>query len=315
MDAEAELRSARAGTDEVTFVGGEPTLSGSLVDAIAKARSLGFRKIGLQTNGSRLADAAFTASLAQAGLTDVHLSLHGSDAAVHDYHTGRAQSFTELLHAMQAARQNALAMSVTTVLTRSNFRVLAGIPSLLVARGVLAWFVSIPRLAGRAETGRDRIAPRLGLAVPFALHAIAAASALALPARIVGAPLCLLGPYATSALADGERAYASACETCAARPSCPGVDPIYLARFGGDELSPRDSLPPTARTTPSTFVGPGELAAPRETDASARRTRTSLPLYTRVKPAVAEVSSAAERRTGRDLKEILPALFDEDAKP
>ena len=311
---EADLTAARGRAEEVTFVGGEPSLDDALIEKLTLARAAGFRRIGLQTNGRRLADLAYTTSLVRAGLTDVHLSLHGGDAAAHDYHTNRPGSFDELLAGIQAARTNALPIVVTTVLTRSNFRVLGDIPPLLAARGVRAWFVSVPVLAGRAATLRDRVAPRLGLALPFALHALAAAHALRLPGFVVGAPLCLLGPVRRARDRWGRLEPTRRCATaCPARPACPGVDAEYLARFEGDELSARDA--PMSHVTPTAltamFVGPGELAqvvAPAAPVAS--RPRTALPMLGKVKPALAEVSSKTERRTGNDLKEIFPTLFE-----
>jgi hypothetical protein len=316
-DIDAELSAAREHHDELTFTGGEPTLDPSLEQRIAAARALGFRRVGIQTNGSRLADDAYTASLARAGLTDVHFSLHGSDSRVHDYHTGRSGSFGEVLAAMRAARAARLVRVVTTVLTRSNFRVLGGIPPLLAARDVAGWFVSVPVFAGRAAASRDRIAPRLGLAVPFVLHAQSSARALKIPSWIVGAPLCLLGPFATESLADDARAYAPVCEACPARPSCAGLDPEYLARFGGDELAAREAPVQLSSEHPdirAMFVGAGELVRAERPAIAEVRPRTSLPLLGKVKPGVAEASAGTERRTGDALKAILPALFERDAK-
>lgn len=315
-DFAAQLASARDASDEVTFVGGEPTLDPALAERIAEARALGFRRVGVQTNGGRMADVAYTTSLTRAGLTDVHLSLHGADSAAHDYHTERAGSFGDLLAAIHAARLNELPVVVTTVLTRSNFRVLGAIPPLLATRGVAAWFVSVPVLAGRAAALRDRVFPRLGLALPFALHAIAGAHTLKLPSFLVGAPLCLVGPFSSHAISDGPRAYASVCADCPARPACPGVDPLYLARFEGDELVARDvavgAAPWSALT--AMFTGHGELAtAPSAPPVVAMRPRTSLPMLGKVKPAVAEAASGTERRTGEALKEIFPTLFERTA--
>jgi hypothetical protein len=315
---DAELATARATSEEVTFVGGEPTLDPGLADKIAQARALGFRRIGVQTNGARMADVAYTTSLAHAGLTDVHLSLHGGDAAVHDYHTERPGSFDDLLAAIHAARLNELPVIVTTVLTRSNFRVLGAIPPILATRGVAAWFVSVPVLAGRAAALRDRVAPRLGLALPFALHALAGAHALKLPGFIVGAPLCLVGPFSAHAIASDARAYAPVCASCPARSACPGVDAAYLARFEGDELVPRAAPldPAPSSTLTAMFVGHGELApAPAAAPVVAVRPRTALPMLGKVKPAVAEASSGTVRRTGGALKEIFPTLFEPTAEP
>jgi hypothetical protein len=317
-DVGADLMAARSANDEITFVGGEPTLDPSLEAHIAAARTLGFGRIGVQTNGSRLADAAYTTRLARAGLTDVHLSLHGGDARVHDYHTGRPGSFGEILAAMHAARVNGLPVAVTTVLTRSNFRVLHAMPSLLAARGVAAWCISVAVTAGRAAAHRDRMIPRLGLALPFALHALAAADALKIPGWIGGAPLCLLGPAADRSQAGPGRAYAPACESCAGRPACPGIDGDYLVHFGADEVARREApraSPPDAIAR--MFVGTGELALlGGAASPPASRPRTSLPLLGKVKPALAEAPAGAERRTGDALKEILPGLFQGgDSKP
>lgn len=311
----ARIASARASHDELTFVGGEPTLDPDLAAHVASARALGFRRIGLQTNGRRLADAGYAASLARAGLTDVHLSIHGADARAHDYHTGIDGSFVQALAGLAATRASGLVVVATTVLTRSSFRVVAPIPKLLASRGVAAWVVAVVRASGRAAVASDRVVPRLALAIPFALHALEAADAVALPAWISGAPACLLGPLASRAMRDDARAYGDTCAACEARAICPGVDPDYLMRFGGDELSPRATC--ASNTThpdlQAMFVGTGELA-PRLVRPPAPRAKVALPVLGKVKPAHAEVAAGAEKKSGEALREILPALFDDRKK-
>jgi len=309
VDIEAELRRARSVTDAVTFVGGEPALDPHLVEHVARARALGFRRVGVQTNGRRIADGALVEPLARAGLTDMHLSIHGHDAAAHDYHTGASGSFERSLATLAAARAARIDVVVTSVLTRSSFRIMAEIAQLLAGRGVNAWLVEVARTAGRAADARDRVVPRLALAMPFALHALDVAARAGMPAWIRGAPSCLLGPFARRAITDVPRAFASACAGCDARPSCAGVDLEYLARFGGDELTRRAPVEPDAEHAElrAMFVGVGELA-PRA--ATPLRTRVELPMLGKVKPAVAEVSSRANKRSGDALREILPALFE-----
>lgn len=311
----ARLASARAASDEITFVGGEPTLDPDLAAHVAAARVLGFRGVGIQTNGRRLAETGYAASLARAGLTDVHLSIHGADARAHDYHTGIDGSFAQVLVGLAAARASGLVVVATTALTRSSFRVLAPIPKLLASRGVAAWVVAVVRTAGRAATASDRIVPRLALAIPFALHALETADAIGLPAWIAGAPACLLGPLASRAIADLERAYGDACSACDARAACPGVDPDYLARFGGDELAPRATyLPATSRPDlRAMFVGVGELAS-APVRAATPRAKVALPVLGKVRPAHAEVGAGTKKKSGDALREILPALFDDGRK-
>jgi hypothetical protein len=311
---ERRLRQLRLDADEITFTGGEPLLSDELAPAIVRARALGFLAIGLQTNGSTLAERA--AELAALGLTDVHLSLHGAEAPVHDYHTGRDGSFARLLAAVAAARAAGLSIAITTVITRSNFRVLAALPPLLRSRGVAAWLLTIPRAAGGAAHAFDRVVPRLGLAMPFALHALHTARTLALPAFVQGAPLCLLGPFAARALPDTPRAYHEVCGGCPARTACVGIDPHYVARFGGDELTPRDAsaLDPVESPLQRLFVGVGELAPPHPIAAAAppAAARRELPLIGKVQPALREVARGAPKQSGAALRELFPALFEKE---
>jgi hypothetical protein len=306
-----------SGARAVTFVGGEPALDPRLATFIGKARAAGFTHVGVQTNGIALATAGRVSELAACGLTDVHLSLHGSEARVHDWHTGTTGSFDAALRTLGAARAARLEVVVVTLLTRPSFRVLSGIPRLLASKGVSAWCIDVPRWRGRAATSADRVVPRLALSLPFALHALDAAAKLGLPAFVRGAPSCLLGPFATAALGAPPRSFGEVCAACPSRPSCAGVDAEYLTRFGEGELStcPPVAADPRQCALRELFVGPGELAPAPEAPvhSTPERARVALPLLGRPAPARAEVSASAPKQTGDALRTILPALFDEGA--
>lgn len=304
---------ALAGTaDSITFQGGEPTLVPEFAALVTRARSLGFTTVGLQSNGLRLAEPAFVAELARAGLTEVQLTLLGGEAAVHDYHSGVDGSFTTVLAALGVLRSHGIRTVVSTLVTRSNYRVLAPIPGLLQSRGVAAWCVVMPRVAGRAAVAMDRVVPRLSLALPYALHALEAAQRLGVRGFVSGAPACLLGPFAAKRVAVEPRAFAPACETCAARSSCDGLDAIYAARFGTDELrtlpiAPKVSDDPLAQC----FVGAGERFVPEAfiVPSPPSVAREQIDLSVKGAPGVAEVGGR-ERRSGEALKTLFPALFD-----
>jgi hypothetical protein len=317
-DVEERLLAARSESDALTLVGGEPTLDRRLPERVSRAKALGFETIIVQTNGAML-DEPLAQDLARRGLTGVHLSLHGAEARVHDYHTGIAGSFERLLAAARASRASQLVVSVTTVVTKSNFRVLSPIPALVSSLGASSWMLAFPRAAGRAAEAADRVLPRYGLAVPYALHAIEAATRLGLPAVISGVPSCLLGPFAKRALGETPRSFGDVCVGCAAREACVGVDASYLARFGGDELAKAPMTPrdPETLELETLFAGPGELAVPVVVDAAilpATRvgSHRALPLLGKVKPALAEAPSTVTRRSGEALREIFPALFERE---
>lgn len=269
----ASLSAARAASDALVLTGGEPGLidDETLTSLLSQARGLGFRQIALQSNGRALSAPGRLAGLARAGLTALHLSIHGAEAGVHDYHVGVPGAFVQTLSTVGAARAAGVTVVVTTVLTRSNYRVLDPLPRLLRNSGVQGWNVLVPRTAGAMGRVFDRVMPRLAMALPFALRAVDASVRQGLPAFIQGAPACLLGPMAGRALAGDERAYAPACEGCPSRAHCPGVDEAYLARYQGDELIARASQAPMGDhpALRRLFLGAGPLAPAEAPDASA----------------------------------------------
>ena len=313
------LHELRANAEELSFVGGEPTLAPGLPAAVRAAREAGFTKVGVQTNGRRLADLPYANSLIAAGLTDAQVTVLGDSPAAHDFHTGVDGSFDALLKGVAHARAKGLVVVAATVLTRSNFRELSGLPELLRARGLSAWLLALPRVAGRAADHFDRVIPRLGMALPYALQALALAAKIGLPAWIRGAPLCALGPFSRRVLSEPPRAFGETCQACAARAICPGLDPPYLARFGEDELSPASASP--ARDAPDAlarlFVGEGELSARPSLRVAPcpAQSRSALALHEKVTRATGEATQGAPRRSGEALKELFPQLYDDAKQP
>ncbi|MDP1823180.1 MAG: radical SAM protein [Archangium sp.] len=312
LDLATELARLRGtGATELTLVGGEPTLQPALAEVIRLARAQGFERVGLQTNGRLLASLA--PALAAAGLTDVHVTVLGGEPAVHDYHTAVEGSFRALVAGLGVARSHGLQVVATTVMTRSNYRVLNAIGPLLQSRGVSAWQVTAPLVAGRAVAAMDRVIPRLALAVPYALHALDAAQRLGLRTFVSGIPSCLLGPFITRALPGAPRAFAPQCAGCPARERCSGVDATYLARFGDDELTPVANAlaaPAPLDGIARMFTGPGETFVPENivVPAPPATARAQLGEMGKGVPATAEVSSK-DRKSGEALKGIFPELF------
>ena len=318
--ARAQLEALRTEHDEITFVGGEPTLVEDLPELVAHARSLRYSAVGLQTHGGALADPARREALVDAGVTDVHLSIHGASAEAHDFHTDRPGSFQRALAAARGLRTCRVPFVVTSVVTRSSARGLDALAGLLVELGASAWTIAWPEIAGRAVAAFDRTIPRFGVAVPFVLHAAAIAMRRRLPVALAGFPHCTLGPLARLDLPARPRGFAPPCDGCAARPGCPGVAPQYALRFGSGELHPREagvaaSAMPAALAR--MFVGPGPLALGVHPTAapSPAAARASLPILGRPAPARAEVRGKP-RQSFDALRELFPDLFgDEPGDP
>lgn len=147
----ARLASGSAGV--VALVGGEPTLREDLPELVALARREGASGVLVQTNGRRLAYPTYAKALREAGVTAVDVSLHGSTAAMHDYHTAVPGSFVQTVTGLRTARGAGLRVAVTTVVTRSNYRHLVEVVRLVHACGVRALRLSTVRALGRARGG------------------------------------------------------------------------------------------------------------------------------------------------------------------
>ena len=72
------------GARSVGFLGGEPTTYPKLPHSIAHARELGYSRIAIATNGTRLRLEHYMERLLQAGLTRVTVSTHGHTAELED---------------------------------------------------------------------------------------------------------------------------------------------------------------------------------------------------------------------------------------
>lgn len=214
-------------------------------------------------------------------LPPVHVWVHGARPEVHDFHAGEARAFAKLLTTLGDHRREGVPSIASTILTRSNQAVIGEVPAFLTARGIRAWRVAVPRVAGASPTDdapEFTGAPaRLALALPYALHALSRAERSGIEVYVSGAPLCLLGPFASRALPSDDRAYAPPCEPCLARDECPGVEASYLERFAGDELRPREAAR-TPRARPAAWSEAFAAVAEPAIPTAARAARGTLPV-------------------------------------
>jgi MoaA/NifB/PqqE/SkfB family radical SAM enzyme len=177
-DITAELDAVESGS-VVMFIGGEPTLHDTLPTWVERARARAAAEVVVQTNGRRLASPGYAEMLAAAGVTRLDVSLHGSTAPMHDFHSGVAGSFEETTGGLRHACDADLATGVTTVVTRSNFRHLAEIVQLAASLGAQACHFSLVQKYGKAA--ERWIAPSAALLRPYWTDGLAVARQAGLP--------------------------------------------------------------------------------------------------------------------------------------
>jgi cyclic pyranopterin phosphate synthase len=151
--------------NEVLFTAGEPTLRPDLIDLVARARSLGYRIIGLITNARRLAYADYLQRLLSAGLNHLLVSVHGHTERLHDGLTRTPGSFAQSVEGMRnvaAARQQGwtLRFVATCVLNRRNLEHVADIVRFFRQFGADQVVFNAIQPVGRGERLFDRLVPR-----------------------------------------------------------------------------------------------------------------------------------------------------------
>ncbi|MCB9665663.1 MAG: radical SAM protein [Alphaproteobacteria bacterium] len=204
-EMERELRHwHEAGTRSVGFLGGEPTTYPHIVQAIGLARDLGYTRIALATNATKLRLQHFTDKCLEAGLTRVTISMHGHTGPLEDKITRVPGVFEKKCDAIRYLNQKkkegflADGLSVNIVLNGWNYRHLLHMMKFFYLDLELDDLrINFVRPEGYAEGDPD-ITPRYQAVVPLlrkALYAMETAKEFRGKTFTFGGfPLCVLPP-------------------------------------------------------------------------------------------------------------------------
>jgi len=151
-------RLREAGIPHVVFTGGEPTLRDDLPDLVAYAEELGL-VTGLNTNGRRLADAAFTAHLKEAGLDHVQITLESADPNLHNAMT-RSDSFDETVAGLRACVAAGLYTLTNTTLTRVNAEGIEALVDFVAAEKLTTFAVNGMIFSGKGKASGVDLTPQ-----------------------------------------------------------------------------------------------------------------------------------------------------------
>jgi MoaA/NifB/PqqE/SkfB family radical SAM enzyme len=272
------LKAWRDGYRRLGVSGGEPTADPGLERLVAVGRKVGFRSVRLQSNGLRLADAAYARRLVELGLSTVRLSVHGVPDT-HDALVGVPGAASRQRRAAENLRELGCRLGVNMVLTRPALPGLeAAVSDWLHGAGITSFTFIYPRFEGAMAGELDSLAPRFseaavalervfrlfeaeGLEAPLLLHFT--------PCLMPGLESRMLGWHRFDARVvepDGRtsdldeaiaaaKGFPAACAACAYRARCPGVDRAYLARFGDAEFRPLAARPPSRVRPPTDDPG------------------------------------------------------------
>jgi MoaA/NifB/PqqE/SkfB family radical SAM enzyme len=189
-------RARREGATSVGLLGGEPTAHPRIIEIVREARTLGFTRIALATNGLKLADAGFARELVETGVTRFSISVHSHVPADEDHLTGRSGNFarkTSGVRNLVSLREEGFLphnISLNAVLNTLNYRLMPEYAAHFRAMGVNDVRFNMIRTDACPGRGPE-LTPRLRDLAPEIMRAVAANRArLGMHMSFGDLPLC-----------------------------------------------------------------------------------------------------------------------------
>lgn len=246
-------RLARTGVEQISFSGGEPTLSKHLVDYVSVAKRMGVYAIELVTNAVLLDKREKVDALVNAGLTNVFVSLHGHEESLARLETRKMGDHGRTVAALRHfVRHDHLRLTVNHVVSAHNYRHLVRFVEWIHAEfgtkiGISFAYVT-PQYKALERLGD--LVPRYRDVMPYLKKAIARASELGVEVVVgsrQGVPPCQLEEFMywsdvlvalSGALTEdaAQKQHGPACAECRFEQVCTGVWKPYAALHGTDEL-------------------------------------------------------------------------------
>lgn len=200
-EMEAEIRRWYAnGTRSLGFLGGEPTTYPWILDGIRLGRDLGFTRIAIATNGTKLYRHDFADKLLDAGLTRITMSSHGHTAALEDALTRVPGNFAKkqdgIKYMLKKRDEGHLRdnISVNMVINAWNYKYLPHMLKYFFDLGLDDVRANFVRSEGYAETDTSLI-PKLTDVAPYIVKAVLLNEYHFKKTFTIGSfPLCILPP-------------------------------------------------------------------------------------------------------------------------
>jgi radical SAM protein with 4Fe4S-binding SPASM domain len=139
------------GVPHICFTGGEATLRQDLPELIQHAESLG-QITGLLSNGRRLHDARYVASLVEAGLDHVQITLESAVESTHDRMVAAPGAWRQTVEGVRNALDAGLFVMTNTTLLEANCREIGRTVDFLAEMGVPTVGINALIYAGKGAT-------------------------------------------------------------------------------------------------------------------------------------------------------------------
>jgi len=129
--------------NRVEISGGEPTIRKDIFQLVTYAKTIGYKKIGISTNGIALSNNEFCNKLIKAGANIFTISLHASNETINKKITNNPNTFNKILTGIVNVlnHKNSI-VCIVTVVQKLNYKQLPQIGNLVSKLGVKQWNIS-----------------------------------------------------------------------------------------------------------------------------------------------------------------------------
>ena len=241
--------AAEAGASRISLSGGEPTLHRRLAQFVARAKDAGVTEVELQTNALLLGDDDRCEEIVSAGLNQAVVSLHAVDPTRYLKITG-AGTPDEVIAGVRNLLDRGVRVELNVVQNADNMDHLSDIVSVVALRiPEVEVLFSVTFIVDGLPRAWGEVAVRYQDAVPHLAQAMRTAREGGVTYRLTGrcgTPPCSwrgrleelerFGLLEIAEEPEPSHAYVSACDGCAARGHCYGINTSYLRQFGEDEF-------------------------------------------------------------------------------
>ncbi len=248
----------------VVVTGGEPTVHPGFLDVVESLRAHDIAW-DINTNGSRLHEPGFCATVAEMGLLRAIVSLHAQDPAQSALISGTTtKGHDRVVAGIDELLRCGVAVMVNAVATRPTLGKLVELLQWGMARwgAQVQWKFVFPSTAGKGGAW-DGIALRYAEVAHDLRNCAELGETAGVDVTFESVPPCTVGDRRVRNVArsgfgethylddvSGDRLYAidhieahfnvfaETCRSCSAFAECPGVAESYLRRYGTEELRP-----------------------------------------------------------------------------
>lgn len=239
----SELKLIRKKYDFLNIMGREPTLRRDIIKIINLAKVIGFKTIGLTSNGRMFSYAPYAKSVLGSGLNQIGVTVMGITSSMHDWHTKVPGSFNQTLAGIKNILKYAdkdFSMLLNIMVTQKNYKYLEKIVDFYYKLGIREMNIGHIMPINKSIVNSKKVVAKLRDVVPELIE-IYKKYENKVKFFFVEYPACVFSKeYRNLAFPcleeNPDKRRIALCEKCSYGKKCAGIPLTYTKLYGSGEF-------------------------------------------------------------------------------